>query len=473
MSVSPAASVAPSSVLALRERVHARGGLILEAEIDLLRAQGPGGAVGYVLEGVFGDHPDLSAASRLQLVQLWQRQGAWVEAHELAQTQAFEQQALADAPRDAFDAIRGSIAAELGLMTGSGAGFAHSRLEAARLVSPTGLLAETHQCLLRGWITTSTARMLADAAGDLIDGLGSKATLEQMKAVTEQLQARVLFTSIKDIDPATGIGIPRAYASARDAINRAVNRIDPDRAARRKARAHHERGVFFRPLPDEGLAIITATLPIADATEMFEHLSDLAQSLHDETPDGPTVAQLRADILVSAVCRAVDLLRDGKSLPERPTWRVGLVMDLATLMALREGKSELPGIGEIDPELARILAEDAQWQTFIHSPLTGEILDQGSATYRPSEKLRNFIRARDPHCTFPGCRKRSHRCQLDHITPFPTGPTTRANLHPLCQHHHNLKTHAQWQAERDSESGTTTWTSQHGVAVIADDPPPF
>ena len=148
-------------------------------------------------------------------------------------------------------------------------------------------------------------------------------------------------------------------------------------------------------------------------------------------------------------------------------------MDLATLMALREGKSELPGIGEIDPELARILAEDAQWQAFIHSPLTGEILDQGSATYRPSEKLRNFIRVRDPHCTFPGCRKRSHRCQLDHITPFPTGPTTRANLHPLCQHHHTLKTHAQWQAERDPESGTTTWTSPHGVVATADDPPPF
>ena len=206
MSVSPAVSVAPSSVFALRERVHARGGLILEAEIDLLRAQGPGGAVGYVLEGVLGDHPDLSAASRLQLVQLWQRQGAWVEAHELAQTQAFEAQALSDSPRDAFDAARGSIAAELGLMTGSGAGFAHSRLEAARLVHPTGLLAETHQCLLRGWITTSTARMLADAAGDLIDGLGSKATLEQMKAVAEQLQARVLFASIKGIDPSTGVG---------------------------------------------------------------------------------------------------------------------------------------------------------------------------------------------------------------------------------------------------------------------------
>lgn len=475
-----------SGLLKLRDRVLSRGGLILAEEVDALRAAGPSGLVAAVLDATDADHRALAATARLQLLQLWNRQSAWVESRELEQLHAFERAATAEASSGLFDVDVAGVAAEVGLITGSGSAFAEGRLEAARLLNPAGLLAETHACLSRGWISVGVSRLMVNAACELIDGLGAKATADQVGGVVAELQARVLPVSIKGIEPTTGIGIPRAYGSARDAINRAVNRIDPDRARRRKAHAHRDRGVWIRPLPDEGLAIITATLPIADATEMFEHISDLAQTLRDEdltrvdagefaATEVRTLAQLRADILVAATCRAVDLLRSGQQLPDRPAWRVGLLMDLDTLTALREGRSVLPGIGEIDPELARTLAEDAEWQIFITSPLTGEILDQGSGTYRPSRRLRNFIRVRDPICTFPGCRRRSHRCQLDHIVPFPEGPTTRANLQPVCQHHHNLKTHGHWQARRN-RAGTITWTSPHGVVATHDseaEPPPF
>jgi hypothetical protein len=51
-------------------------------------------------------------------------------------------------------------------------------------------------------------------------------------------------------------------------------------------------------------------------------------------------------------------------------------------------------------------------------------------------------------------------------------------------HHHNLKTHGNWQVTRDHDSGETTWTSPRGLTAKAphpytpmidehDGPPPF
>jgi hypothetical protein len=44
----------------------------------------------------------------------------------------------------------------------------------------------------------------------------------------------------------------------------------------------------------------------------------------------------------------------------------------------------------------------------------------------------------------PGCRRRADLCDLDHTTPWPTGPTTASNLGPLCRRHHNQKTRRRW-----------------------------
>lgn len=60
--------------------------------------------------------------------------------------------------------------------------------------------------------------------------------------------------------------------------------------------------------------------------------------------------------------------------------------------------------------------------------------------YRPTPELRAYIHGRDGTCRYPGCNVPAQKCDIDHVIPFPTGPTTPDNLHCLCRYHHNLKT---------------------------------
>jgi hypothetical protein len=67
--------------------------------------------------------------------------------------------------------------------------------------------------------------------------------------------------------------------------------------------------------------------------------------------------------------------------------------------------------------------------------------------------------ARDQVCTFPGCRRRAHHCELDHRTPQQHGgPTNPENLAALCKRHHTGKHTADWTPHREPD-GSHTWTS--------------
>ena len=82
-------------------------------------------------------------------------------------------------------------------------------------------------------------------------------------------------------------------------------------------------------------------------------------------------------------------------------------------------------------------------------------------SYTPTAALTRYIRARDRHCRFPGCRRPAIHCDLDHTTAYPHGTTSTTNLHCLCRYHHRLKTHTTWTVTRHRD-GTETWTSPRG-----------
>ena len=81
-------------------------------------------------------------------------------------------------------------------------------------------------------------------------------------------------------------------------------------------------------------------------------------------------------------------------------------------------------------------------------------------SYEPTAAQTRVVRARDRRCRFPGCFRAAASSELDHRDPHPRGPTSVANLHPLCRHHHRLK-HDGWTCVR-GRSGATTWTSPRG-----------
>uniref|UniRef100_UPI002624E375 HNH endonuclease signature motif containing protein n=1 Tax=uncultured Phycicoccus sp. TaxID=661422 RepID=UPI002624E375 len=98
-------------------------------------------------------------------------------------------------------------------------------------------------------------------------------------------------------------------------------------------------------------------------------------------------------------------------------------------------------------------------------PGTGALTDLGDAlattAYRPGAALTALVRARDRHCRFPGCHVAARFCDLDHVTPWPTGPTTATNLATLCRRHHRTKQRPGWRATLHPDA-TMTWTDPTG-----------
>ena len=87
----------------------------------------------------------------------------------------------------------------------------------------------------------------------------------------------------------------------------------------------------------------------------------------------------------------------------------------------------------------------------------------------PPEAMRETVILRDAHCVFPGCRRDSRSCDLDHITEYlpmedggPPGQTRPGNLAPLCRTHHRVKTHhSRWDYKRLDDS-SYVWTAPTG-----------
>ncbi|MEZ5115266.1 MAG: HNH endonuclease signature motif containing protein [Candidatus Nanopelagicales bacterium] len=135
-----------------------------------------------------------------------------------------------------------------------------------------------------------------------------------------------------------------------------------------------------------------------------------------------------------------------------------VIVDAPTLLGLADNPGWVPGHGWVPAPLARELAAGADtWRAFLtdHGRLV-------ATRYRPSDRLRELVTARDTTCTFPGCTIPSVHTDLDHAANYDGGNTTAANLHPACRRHHRIKTHTTWSAAPDPGSGQIRWTSPTG-----------
>ncbi|MBP1159972.1 HNH endonuclease signature motif containing protein [Rhodococcus sp. PvR099] len=118
---------------------------------------------------------------------------------------------------------------------------------------------------------------------------------------------------------------------------------------------------------------------------------------------------------------------------------------------------------DADPTLARPEYPDG------HGGLTAP--PDGALTYRPDAATTALVHARDGHCRFPGCTRPAAGCQLDHIIeylphdPIAGGWTVVANLHCLCQFHHQLKTLGLWTVTA-LPGHAMLWTSHTGTTAL-------
>jgi hypothetical protein len=84
-----------------------------------------------------------------------------------------------------------------------------------------------------------------------------------------------------------------------------------------------------------------------------------------------------------------------------------------------------------------------------------------STAYRPPAAMIDLVKARDGRCRFPGCSVNARFCDVDHVMPWPLGPTHPTNLMCLCRRHHRVKQTVRWRVRIDPEA-TVTWTDPTG-----------
>jgi hypothetical protein len=126
-------------------------------------------------------------------------------------------------------------------------------------------------------------------------------------------------------------------------------------------------------------------------------------------------------------------------------------------------------VGILLNEQVRALLADPDVRIRLHSADadSGVLTGHDPKIYRPGAALSRAVRARDGTCRMPGCTTPALRCQLDHVTPFPDGPTALENLACLCTSHHGFKHHAGWRLTMTPD-GICTWTSPLGRAYTTE-----
>jgi hypothetical protein len=348
-------------------------------------------------------------AERLLILQAWERQHAWLCACQQAVLAAV----AGPEPTNADDWVVEEIAAALKLSSVA----ARQRVHTARTV--TRELPGTQEMLAAGEISFRHALAAVDLCGPLAP------------AGRAAVEARVL--------PKAG---HKSVAEFRRSLRRAILAVAPadTQAEFEEAREHAD--VRLAPEPG-GMASVIATMPAADARALFLAVDTLAKARHAAYGGKRSGVRMGQRRVVEALVALADAALSDRALPKahgRPV-ELQIVIDLPTLLKLREEPAQLAGYGPIPAGVARELAGDASWRRLVTDPITGHLLDYGRATYRPPQALADYLAARDRACRFPGCNRSAYCCDIDHAKAFDAGGHTSSdNCGMLCRRHHRLKT---------------------------------
>jgi hypothetical protein len=256
------------------------------------------------------------------------------------------------------------------------------------------------------------------------------------------------------------------------------------------------RADLFAGLPGHLLALLQAIrqgnvaelLALAardpDLADRLEALAGQAPAPEAPAPRPPTVEEL-----------AVALLR----LPVRNPMVLNVHIPMTTVLDRDHRSGWVEGLGPIPAEHARLLVPYAGLRRVFVDPASGvptgldphlhpallgpdqppdehtaqQVRDRllallGPTTtvhhteprHDPSRALSEFVQLRDQRCTGLGCSRPARRCELDHETRYPDGPTAAWNLSAKSPRCHRAKHHG-WQVDR-LDTGQSRWTSPLG-----------
>ncbi|WP_420734358.1 HNH endonuclease signature motif containing protein [Brevibacterium luteolum] len=206
-------------------------------------------------------------------------------------------------------------------------------------------------------------------------------------------------------------------------------------------------------------------------------------------PDGCVVEAANPagiDVEATAEKIAETLAETGVQCPVDSEWlkrqaRITITVPALTLLDDSTDAEPVPGMVNghpISPDTARQLTGTGHSTVYriLTDPADGTVLDHAAETYTIPEKMRIALVEKWQFCTLPGCDRSAVKAELDHIEPFNHedpgrgGPTSMANLHPLCREHHQMKTEDRLRVRRDPDTGMLTWTLPGGHQLQARPP---
>lgn len=371
--------------------------------------------------------PSLSEEQRVRLLMVWRRGLRFVES-QLVQLIA----AVGGPEPTDDDWAREEIALAMQWSPNE----AGRHLSAARDMVKWRLM-PTRQLLAQGQLSYQHALAIAAATTRLSD--------EDVSAVEHQVMWHAPEQTVGEL---------------RRSLRKAVTTVDGLTADERHRAAVEDRSLQVVPGDDGVAEVVAVNMPADDAQSVFLACDQIARRWRADGDDaGRTLAQMRADALAHMARRELDA--PGMTAHGRPVL-VNLHMPMATLLGDADEPAELDGYGALPAHLARQLARDAKaWRHLLTDPYDGVVLAAG-AVYEPSQALRDRVLARYQTCGIPGCPLPAHRCDLDHNTAFPDGPTCDCNVAPLCRRHHRMRHEFGWHIEhlRDHTLRITTPTNR-------------
>ncbi|MGB8858732.1 MAG: DUF222 domain-containing protein [Ilumatobacteraceae bacterium] len=221
-------------------------------------------------------------------------------------------------------------------------------------------------------------------------------------------------------------------ASARRAAERwkELNTTSAVSEEEREDHRHQRRAVRSAP-PVDGMVATTVLLPVLQSRQFINSLNAVAGKPYEG--DERTTEQRLADGLIM-LCDAF-AKGEVKGGRERPT--VLLVFDVDSYTGDTDTPARTANGDRIPACLARHLAENAHLQRVVQSG--SRILDLGRDARLASDDQYRVLLVRDGGCRWPGCEIPAAWCEIDHLQPFPAGPTHLDNLVLWCSHHHHEK----------------------------------
>ncbi|WP_116452936.1 HNH endonuclease signature motif containing protein [Blastococcus litoris] len=391
-----------------------------------------------------------------------------------------------------------------------------SESEAEHLLVESLILTTT----LRGtWTALYEGRISVPKMRALVDLLGTA-----KPAAVEEIEALVL-------PVAERCSVPQL----RQRVRRALTRLDADALERRRKERELRADVTHQSM-GEGMGRVVIDLPVwrsAACVDAVRRLADQQRSGGDTRPIGVIRSDIAADLLlrpwdssrppVTAVLTIHAPLAALDPTGDQPPAEVsGDVVTAAQCRDLLErldmlGVRAAPPGGSVqvavsDPATGRLLAvgtrselRRAAGRRRQHRRASNRPADarrrsgrypseqaadgpglpapEPTTAYRPTAAQRRFVRVRDRHCRWPGCRRGPARCDLDHGEAHADGgPTDCWNLCCLCRRHHRIKTFAPgWGFELFADgsvvvrtpSGVSRMSRPAGSSELGEPDPPW